>query len=437
MSIFNRLFNSESKSEKERQMKQPHVEYGYCGELYCSDNKFSIKGNWLNNLVYLINLDNLPSQAYITDLKPETSIMVIRTGYKPYTGKDLGRKHSVSELKSDQYKVYTLSDLKSVIARQIKLFNKSISDTNISIKLTDNNIADLLCRYIRTIMNYGDVLLPEPLISDINLRQKMIDDYKLLNYADMESKTLFDKDSDYEAFALFGNNTDWNSIFLYLIQSYKLDIELKGSKGKAIWQNGRWHCTPDYTANFATVLKISKLTNMCDNVNGKSPASDFKTSIPVIVNKSPFDNSEYITEITIVSRIRSFLSLLNIQPTKLNWQLCFDWYLLKLNQMRESDWQKFGNCLQKQTNFSTSIPEPLDFTTDFKSDADNNVELARTEMMKQGLDFTHDSMGVTLLQQRQVNQVKHDAEIKIRRIMKNDDYGLVLTAPSYNDQTLF
>ena len=431
MSIFNRLFKSDLKSEKGRQAKQTHTEYGYCGELYYSDNKFSIKGNWLNNLVYLINLYDLPSQTYITDLNPETPIMVIRTGYQPYTGKDLGRKYSVSELNSDQYKVYTLADFKSVIARQIKLFNKSISDTNISIKLTDNNITDLLCRYIRTIMNYSDVILPTP------LSETKSDKKSFINYADLIYGFLFDDNSDYEAFAPFGNNTNWYSIFLYLIQSYKLDIELKGSKGKAMWQNNKWSCTPDYIANFATVLKFRKLINMYDNVSGKSPASDFKTSIPVIVNKSPFDNSEYIAEITIVSRVRSFLSLLNIQPTKLNWQLCFDWYLLKLNQMRESEWQKFSNCLQKQTNFSTSIPEPLDFATDFKSDADNNVNIARAKMMKQGLDFTHNSMGVTLLQQRQVNQVKHDAEIKIRRIMKNDDYGLVMTAPSYNDQTLF
>lgn len=434
MNIFRKILNLNSEEKKGKINGNKHhgklIDRGSYGKLYYSDNNYSIDGNWHDSsrIVYLLSLKPDLDIKQFSKMNGNHPLLVVNIADN-YSKPNIEGIHNISELNSDEYKIYTFSDLKSVMSKQINKFNKFFSDTNISIIDNERNQLDLLDRYLKSIQLYEQAVLSEPVYvnrvdkryysSNANATPEIKISKRRVNLPDMEDKPPFSDDEDSNeilAFDALGKYAHWNMSLLFLIQHMDLDYKIVGTTGTAKYNTDKneWTFNNHYYLDYDLAMRIK-------HVNIFAPIVGLADGI-----LTTFTNLNSVT-----SKIKLACSdWLHIFYSDFNFRQIYNWYILKLHNLTLNQWQEIAKRYNNQQSdgyygeireqYLNWLPEPIDFfdnASDFKS-----------EMFRQGVDITKDEFGHTYKQDLLVQQVKANAENKIRKIYNDGgNYDLMLS----------
>ena len=136
MNIFRKILNLNSE-EKKGNGKKYHgmlIERGRHGKLYYPDNNYSIDGDWhdSSHIAYLLQLNTCATKKnQLYEYYDNCPVLILNIA-ENYDQTKADGIINISDLNSEEYRVYTITDLKAVIHAQIDKFNKSNTDINIS-----------------------------------------------------------------------------------------------------------------------------------------------------------------------------------------------------------------------------------------------------------------------------------------------------------------
>lgn len=431
MNIFRKILNLNSE-EKKGNSKRYHgvlIERGSHGKLYYSDNNYSIDGDWHDSsrIAYMLQLNSFATkknQLYEYYDNCPVLILNIADNYNQTKADGI---INISDLNSEEYRVYTITDLKSVIHAQIDKFNKSNTDINISIVNNENNQLEIMYRYLISIQNFGEAILPDATYvkkvdkiyysNDTNATPEIKISKERSPLFDMEDYGISDPDNEVKnQLSPLGGYMNWQSALLFLIQHMDLDYKIAGTTGTAKYNTDKneWTFNNHYYLDYDLAMRIRRINIFAPIVGLADGILTTFTNFNSVANKIKLACSDW----------------LHIFYSDFNFRQIYNWYILKLHNLTLNQWQDIAKKYNKQQSDGyygeikdyhlNWLPEPIDFfdnASDFKS-----------EMFRQGVDITKDELGHTYKQNLLVQQVKANAENKIRKIYNDSgSYDLMLS----------
>lgn len=431
MNIFRKILNlnSEEKKDNSKKYHGKLIERGSHGKLYYSDNNYSIDGDWHDSscIAYLLQLNTCATKKnQLYEYYDNCPVLILNIADN-YNQTKVDGIINMSDLNSEEYRVYTIADLKAIIHAQIDRFNKSNTDINISIVNNENNQLEIMYRYLISIQNFGEAILPEATYikkvnkiyhsNDANAAPEIKISKERSPLFDMEDYGISNPDREVKnQLSPLGGYMNWQSALLFLIQHMDLDYKIVGTTGTAKYNTDKneWTFNNHYYLDYDLAMRIKQ-------VNIFAPIVGLADGI-----LTTFTNFNSVT-----SKIKLACSdWLHIFYSDFNFRQIYNWYILKLHNLTLNQWQDIAKKYNKQQSdgyygeikeqYLNWLPEPIDFfdnASDFKS-----------EMFRQGVDITKDELGHTYKQNLLVQQVKANAENKIRKIYNDGgSYNLMLS----------
>lgn len=431
MNIFRKILNLNSE-EKKNNSKKYHgmlIEQGSHGKLYYSDNNYSIDGDWHDNsrIAYMLQLNSFATKKnQLYEYYDNCPVLILNIADN-YDQTKVDGIINISDLNSEEYRVYTIADLKSVIHDQIDKFNKSNTDINISIVNNENNQLEIMYRYLISIQNFGEAILPEATYikkvnkiyhsNDANATPEIKISKERSPLFDMEDYGISDPDKEVKnQLSPLGGYINWQSALLFLIQHMDLDYKIAGTTGTAIYNTNKneWTFNNHYYLDYDLAIRIRCVNIFAPIVGLADGIFTTFTNFNSVANKIKLACSDWL---------HIFYSDFNVRQI-------YNWYILKLHNLTLNQWQEIAKKYSRHQSdgyygeirdqYLNWLPEPIDFfdnASDFKS-----------EMFRQGVDITKDELGHTYKQNLLVQQVKANAENKIRKIYNDSgSYDLLLS----------
>lgn len=280
-------------------------------------------------------------------------------------------------------------------------------------------------RYLISIQNFEEAILPEATYinkvsktyysNNVNATPEIKISKERLPLFDMDGIRDPDEE-DRNLLSPLGGYMNWQSALLFLIQHMDVDYKITGTTGTAEYNRdkNRWTFNNHYYLDYNSAIKVKRTVIFAPIVglaDGILPTFTYFNSVNSKIKLACSD-------------------WLHILCSDFNFRQIYNWYILKLHNLTLSQWKEIAKKYNDQQSdgyygeikdkFLSWLPEPIDFfddTSDFKS-----------EMFRQGIDMTKDEFGHTYKQNMLVQQIKIDAENRIRKIYHDGgNYDLMLS----------